>query len=86
MTELIEMGTISSRGQIAIPSDIRRELKMEEGQKIIFFVENDNLLIKKINAQTFREITKPLKEVAKKVGLKESDISGIIERFRKNKK
>ena len=79
MTELIEMGTISSRGQIAIPSDIRRELKMEEGQKIIFFVE-------KINAQTFREITKPLKEVAKKAGLKESDISGIIERFRKNKK
>lgn len=86
MAEIIEMGTISSRGQIAIPSDIRREMKMEEGQKVIFFAEDDTLLIKKINTQTFREITKPLKEAAKKAGLKESDVSGIIQRFRKSKK
>ena len=83
MSEIIEIGTISSRGQIAIPSDIRKEMKMEEGQKIIFFAEDDTLLIKKVTSQTFREITKPLKEAAKKVGLKESDVSGVIRRFRK---
>ena len=86
MTEIIEIGTISSRGQIAIPSDIRREMKMEEGQKIIFFAEDDTLLIKKVTSQTFREITRTLKEAAKKAGLKESDVSNIIHKFRKSKK
>lgn len=86
MTEIIEMGTISSRGQIAIPSCIRKEMKMKEGQKIIFFAEEDTLLIKKVTTQTFREITKPLKEAAKKAGLKESEVSDIIQKFRKSKR
>lgn len=85
MKEIIEMGTVSSRGQIAIPSQIRKEMKMEEGQRIIFFAEDDTLLIKKVTSQTFREITKPLKEAAKKAGLKESDVSGIIKKFRESK-
>ena len=38
MGELIEIGKISSRGQIAIPSDIRKELDLKEGQRVLFFL------------------------------------------------
>ena len=86
MQEIIEMGTVSSRGQICIPNDIREGMGLKEGSKILFVLENDSLLVKKVTMQTFAEITKPLKEAAKKAGMKESDVEGIISNFRKSKK
>ena len=85
MTELIEMGKISSRGQIAIPSDIRQEMGLHEGTKVLFVVEDDTLIMKKVTLSSFAEITKPLKEAAKKAGLKQSDVEGIVHRARKRK-
>ena len=82
-TEIIEMGKISSRGQIAIPSDIRQELDLNEGNKVLFILENDTLIMKKVTSSSFREITKPLKEAARKLGLKESDVEGIVHKARK---
>ncbi len=83
MEELIEMGKISSRGQVAIPSDIREKMGLEEGTKILFFLENDTLLIKKIQQQTFAQITKPLREAKKKIN--EGAVVDLIHRFRKSK-
>ncbi len=85
MQSIVEMGTISSRGQIAIPSDIREEMGLKEGAKILFFLSDDSLLIKKVTTQTFEEITKPLKEAIKKTDIKESDVVDIIHRFRTKK-
>lgn len=39
-----------------------------------------------VNTASFIEITKPLKEVAKKSGLKESEVNNIIHKIRKEKK
>ena len=86
MTEIIEMGKISSRGQIAIPSDIRRKMDLKEGEKVLFLFEEDTLLIKKVSMNTFEEITRPLREAAKKAGIKESGVPGIVHRFRAKKK
>lgn len=86
MNEIIEMGTVSSRGQICIPNDIREEMNLKEGNKVLFVLQDGSLLVKKVNMQTFAEITKPLKEEAKKSGMKESDVEGIITKFRKSKK
>ncbi|MBU0963356.1 MAG: AbrB/MazE/SpoVT family DNA-binding domain-containing protein [Nanoarchaeota archaeon] len=83
MNELVEMGTVSSRGQIAVPADIRKEMDLKEGNKVLFVLTNDSLLIKKVTTQSFEEITRPLKKAAKKSGLKESDVVGIVHRARK---
>ena len=85
MAEMIEMGTISSRGQIAIPNDIRQEMGLKEGQKVLFFLENDTLLIKRVTSETFSDITNPLKEAMRKSGAKEDEVSNIIHRFRAKK-
>ena len=85
MAELIEIGKISSRGQIAIPSDMRHNLGLEEGSKVLFLQEKNAIIIKKVIPESFAEITKPLKESAKKSGLKESDVVDIIHRMRKEK-
>lgn len=86
MSEIIEMGTMSSRGQIVIPNDIREGMGLKEGSKVLFVMSDDSLLIKRVNMKTFAEITKPLKDAAKKIGFKESDAVDIVHRMRKDKK
>ena len=86
MGTLIEMGKISSRGQVAIPTDIRNQLGLDEGAKVLFFTEDDTLLMKKVTQQTFAQITRPLKLAAKKAGMKEKDVPDMVHRFRKKKR
>ena len=84
MKTIIEMGKISSRGQIAIPSDIRKQLGLDEGTKVLFFAEDDTLLMKKVNTESFAELTKPFRDAKKKI--KEKDVPTLIHRLRKKKR
>ena len=68
MDEKIELGTVSSRGQICIPNKIREEMGLDEGSRVLFFLSGeDTLLVKKVQTKTFEEITRPLREAPKKI-------------------
>ncbi|MBW2990549.1 AbrB/MazE/SpoVT family DNA-binding domain-containing protein [Candidatus Woesearchaeota archaeon] len=84
-TEIIEMGKISSRGQIAIPSSIREEMGLEEGSKILFLLKDNTIIMKKVIPETFEEITRPFKQAAKKTGFKETEVNALIHKMRKQK-
>lgn len=86
MSEIIEMGTVSSRGQICIPNGIREEMGLEEGNKVLFVLQDGSLLVKKVTMQSFADITKPLKEAAKKAGMKEENAASLVRNFRKSRK
>lgn len=81
MAEAIDMGTISARGQIAIPTLIREKMHLKEGEKVLFFLEGDALLIKKVENLSWAEITKPLREAKKKI--REEDVPELIHKLRK---
>ena len=83
MTKIIEMGKISSRGQVAIPSDIRNQLKLKEGSKVLFFLEDDTLLMKKVSVESFAQLTRPLREAKKKI--REEDVTDLVHKLRKKK-
>jgi AbrB family looped-hinge helix DNA binding protein len=84
---IIELGTVSTRGQIAIPSKIKSGLELSDGEKILFILDGDTLIIKRVMAKkTWEQLTKPLREAAKKSDLREEEITGIIHKFRKEKK
>ena len=84
MAEKIEMATVSSRGQICIPNDIREDMGLKEGSKVIFVLTDDSLIMKKVNMQTFEEITKPLREAKKKI--KEEEVVNLIHKIRARKR
>ena len=86
VTTSIEIGKVSSRGQIAIPAEMRKSLNLREGEKVLFFSEGDTVVMKKVTLGSFRELTEPLKEAAKQAGLKESEVTEVISRFRKSRK
>lgn len=79
-TEIIDIGSISSRGQIAIPSEIRKELGLEEGSKVLFVLEDNTLFLKKVTSETFAELTKPLRKATKKI--KEKEVVNLVHRTR----
>ena len=81
MNEIIEMGTVSSKGQISIPRGIRKELNIKEGSKLLFLLSDNALLVKKVNVESFAQITKPLHAAKKKI--EESQVNALIHKLRK---
>lgn len=84
MAEAIEMGTISARGQVAIPTDIREKMRLKEGEKVLFFLEGDTLLMKRVQSLSWEEITKPLRAAVKNI--REDDVVALVHKVRKEKR
>lgn len=77
---------MSSKGQIVIPEEIRKKLKLKTGSRFMVVGENDVVILKNITPPAmdeFTELIKSARKQAKEVGLKLSDIDTIISEVRK---
>jgi AbrB family looped-hinge helix DNA binding protein len=61
-----EVGTVSTKGQVTIPKDIRKALRIRPGDKILFDLEGgDRALVRKAEPHSLNEILDrlgPMKE------------------------
>lgn len=81
--------SLSSKGQIVLPVDLRKLLSLAEGAKFFIMSEGKNIMLKPIETPDETEFFKMLDEEnkwAKKVGLLESDISDAIKSVRQSHK
>lgn len=78
MKEIVEFGTVSTKGQVAIPARIRKAMGLRQGSRIVFRLEKDTLVMREIIPGTWEKITAPLKEAAKRGGLTEEDVFAAI--------
>ncbi len=79
---------LSSRGQVVIPENIRKKLKLEAGVQFVVLGDNDVVILKKISPPTIDEFDTLIKEAqktAKQAGLKKSDIELAIKKVRSQK-
>lgn len=81
--EEIETTSMSSRGQVVIPRNLRKKLNIKEGEKFIVIGSDETILLKKIKMPSFAELTKPLREAKKKI--REDEVVDLVHRFRKKK-
>jgi AbrB family looped-hinge helix DNA binding protein len=51
----MESSTITSKGQLVIPSKLRKKYKIKEGTKINFIEESDGIKLLPITAELIRE-------------------------------
>ena len=82
----LDFATMSSRGQVVIPGEIRKQLGLEEGTKFMVYSDGVNLLMKPIlmpSAETFKKMMKDSQKHAKEAGLKKSDLAKVIKEVRK---
>lgn len=84
--EKLEITSMSSRGQVVIPLDIRELLGLREGEKFVVVGEDDTVLLKKITMPSFKNFDKLIqktRQFAKDKSLTAADVEGAIKRARK---
>lgn len=87
---MTEITKISTKGQVVIPSDIRKELGLDIGSSVLVTKMQNFVLLKKIEIpdmmNEFENLTKWGSKHAKKMGIKsEEDVVRMIHEARKVK-
>ena len=82
MTELTKM---TSKGQVVIPHEIRKELDLKEGTQIVVSRSGEMILMKKISIpdpkKEFEDLTRKGSEFAKRKGIKDEE--DVVKRIHK---
>ena len=76
---------LSSKGQVVIPENIRKKLKLEAGVQFVVLGDKDVVILKKISPPSIDEfdtLIRKARKAAKEVGLKKSDIEAAIKKVR----
>ena len=79
---------MSSKGQVVIPEDIRKRLKLKTGSQFVVMGENDVVILKTIKPPSMSEFDSLIAKArsqGKKAGLKQSDITDTIAKARAGK-
>ncbi len=79
---------MSSKGQVVIPENIRKQLNLKEGAQFVVLGEKDVVILKNITPPSmdeFDELIVKARKTAKKAGLKRSDIEDAILKVRGKK-
>ena len=82
-----EFTTLSSRGQVVIPLDIRQELHLEEGMPLAVMAQDDTILLKKVEMpkmKSWNEAVAPFRKAAKDSKLTRKDVEMMIEEARRS--
>jgi len=52
----VGVSTVTSKGQVTIPKEIRETLGVIEGDKLIFLVEGDRVIMRKVGSERLSDI------------------------------
>ena len=72
---------MSSKGQVVIPEEIRKRLKLKKGSQFVVVSEKDVVILKAISPPSMDEfdaLIADARKKAKEVGMKRSDIEAAI--------
>lgn len=82
----MELIKVSEKGQVVIPSSLRKTMNIQKSDKFLVFGEGDTILLKKVEEpvlrKSFEEIAKPLQKAAKNMGLTRKDLEKAIKEVR----
>lgn len=77
----MNLARISSNGQITVPIEIRRKLSLKEGDKLMFFEKNGEIVLKNSSLLAIREAQASLQDI----NVSEEDILNDVMELRYNK-
>ena len=85
----MQIVSVSSKGQIAIPVNYRKALAIKEGSQLVIYSDGENIILKPIELPAEDKLLAALekaREYAEKEGLTENDIKMAIKETRKARK
>ncbi|MEK6982941.1 MAG: AbrB/MazE/SpoVT family DNA-binding domain-containing protein [Nanoarchaeota archaeon] len=83
---MLEVITMSSKGQLVIPREIREEMRLEKQDKFVVVHDKDNILLKRISreeaAKAMLKLMDSISDKFRKAGIKRQDIAKEIRKVR----
>ncbi len=82
----VEVVTVSSKGQIVLPMEMRKSLSIADGDTMAAFATDKVIILRPCRLPTAEEFSEWLEEAemwAKEAGYGEDDITGIIQSVRR---
>jgi AbrB family looped-hinge helix DNA binding protein len=79
---------MSSKGQVVIPEEVRRELGLGPGTQFVVLGEGDAVILKMVRAPSMKDFDALIKKArtqAKTFGLKRSDIAATVAEVRRKR-
>lgn len=83
-----EIATMTSRGQIVIPKNIRQSMMLDSGSKFIVMGDGDTVVLKKFempSPNSLKTLLAQSRRVARQSNLKKSEVSRAIKEARRKK-
>lgn len=81
----LQVTCVSSKGQVVIPGSIRSSLGITSGTRLVVLTDGENVLMKPLEAPklaVFESLIAQSRAVARRAGMKASDVGGAIRRVR----
>ena len=86
---LTDVTSVSSKGQVVLPKQIRDSLMIDAGTKLLVISDGQSILLKPLSMPDISEFQRLMDAAAswaEKVGMKEEDIASAITSVRERKK
>lgn len=80
--------TLSSKGQVVIPEEIRDRLGLKAGVQFVVLGDKDVVIFKVLQSPTSRDsaaLVQQARKVAKRIGMRRGDITRAIAKTRRGK-
>ena len=81
--------TVSTKGQIALPAGMRKQLSITTGNKLVAYTNGDCIILKPVTLPVAKELEAKLdKELKDKYGMTDDEIAvgKFVKEFRKNRR
>jgi AbrB family looped-hinge helix DNA binding protein len=80
--------TLSSKGQVVIPEEIRSRLGLKPGAQFVVVADRDVVILKVLDPPKLREfaaLAAQARRIAKQTGLRQSDVAQAVAKVRRSR-
>jgi len=80
--------TLSSKGQVVIPEEIRAQLGLEPGAQFVVIADRDVVILRLLeppSLKDFAAIVGRARRVAKQTGMTQADITNAVKKVRRSR-
>jgi AbrB family looped-hinge helix DNA binding protein len=83
----LELTRLSERGQVVIPTELRKSMNLKEGERFIVIGLGDTIILRKLELSQERlrlkKLIKESRERASEAGFSEQEVEDLIRKTRK---
>lgn len=80
----MELAKLTSKGQITVPAEIRKKLRLRTGDKVVFSQEDGKIVFRNASLTALSEIQEEMRGEAEKQAMhNDEDVAKLVKQIRK---